>query len=384
MNKISKILTALFSLSLLLAGCQKEQKFKVEGVISDAEDMVLYLENIGISSVETLDSVKLNRTGKFHFSQLRPEYPDFYRLRLKNQLINFAVDSTETVMIEADANTFATSYKIEGSENNKAIKTITLAQLDANQAISKLKKEYNEKQIADTTMANQVDRIFNEYKNTALKYIYSAPMSTVAYYALFQQIDGMLLFDLYDKTDSRAYGAVATSYDHFYPESPRAAHLHNLALQSIKVIRSQRPINLDNLETTEISYMNVSLPDVNGNIVKLSDVARESVTIVNFTAYQAEWSPSLNMEFGRLYSEYSSKGLKIYQISLDADLHFWRNAASNLPWNSVRDPETVYSKVASLYNVKQLPAIFLLDKKGNLVKRVEDLRTLEKEIKGLL
>ena len=92
MNKISKILTALFSLSLLLAGCQKEQKFKVEGVISDAEDMVLYLENIGISSVETLDSVKLNRTGKFHFSQLRPEYPDFYRLRLKNQLINLAVD----------------------------------------------------------------------------------------------------------------------------------------------------------------------------------------------------------------------------------------------------------------------------------------------------
>ncbi len=384
MNKISKILTALFSLSLLLAGCQKEQKFKVEGVISDAEDMVLYLENIGISSVETLDSVKLNRTGKFHFSQLRPEYPDFYRLRLKNQLINFAVDSTETVMIEADANTFATSYKIEGSENNKAIKTITLAQLDANQAISKLKKEYNEKQIADTTMANQVDRIFKEYKNTALKYIYSAPMSTVAYYALFQQIDGMLLFDLYDKTDSRAYGAVATSYDHFYPESSRAAHLHNLALQSIKVIRSQRPINLDNVETTEISYMDVSLPDENGNIVKLSDVARESVTIVNFTAYQAEWSPSLNMEFGRLYSKYSSKGLKIYQISLDADLHFWRNAASNLPWNCVRDPETVYSKVASLYNVKQLPAIFLLDRKGNLVKRVEDLRTLEKEIKGLL
>ncbi len=384
MNKISKILTAFLTLSLLLTACQKEQKFKVEGVISDAEDMVLYLENIGISSVETLDSVKLNRTGKFDFSQPRPDYPDFYRLRLKNQLINFAVDSTETVMIEADASTFATSYKIEGSESNKAIKTITLAQLDANQAISKLKKEYNEKQIADTTMANQVDRIFKEYKNTALKYIYSAPMSTVAYYALFQQIDGMLLFDLYDKTDSRAYGAVATSYDHFYPESPRAAHLHNLALQSIKVIRSQRPINLDNVETTEISYMDVSLPDENGNIVKLSDVARESVTIVNFTAYQAEWSPSLNMEFGRLYSEYSPKGLNIYQISLDADLHFWRNAASNLPWSCVRDPETVYSKIASLYNVKQLPAIFLLDRKGNLVKRVEDLRTMEKDIKGLL
>ena len=209
-------------------------------------------------------------------------------------------------------------------------------------------------------------------------------MSTAAYFALFQQIDGLLFFDLYDKVDSRAYGAVATSFDTFYPESPRAKHLHNLALQSIKVIRSQRPIDLDKLDAKEVSYMDVELPDVHGTPVKLSEVAQGHPTIVNFTAYQTEWSPSLNMELGSLYTKYSQRGLRIYQISLDADLHFWQNAASNLPWDCVRDPQTVYSEVAALYNVKQLPALFLLDKQGNLVKRVDDLLKLEEETKKIL
>ena len=81
---------------------------------------------------------------------------------------------------------------------------------------------------------------------------------------------------------------------------------------------------------------------------------------------------------------YHDKGLEIYQISLDSDLHFWKNAASNLPWTCVRDPQSVYSQTAALYNVKQLPAIFILDRKGNLVKRVDDVKKLEADIKSVL
>ena len=375
------------ALSLLLAvctGCQQKQTFTVQGIVSDADGQTLYLENVGISEVTLLDSAKLSNNGKFEFTQPRPAYPDFYRLRLNKQLINVAIDSTETISIDADATTFATSYKVEGSENCKAIKAITLAQLDANQAISRLRKEHDEKQMADTTYARLTTEVADAYKQEALKYIYAAPMSTAAYFALFQQIDGLLFFDLYDQTDSRAYGAVATSFDHFYPESPRSKHLYNLALQSIKVIRGQRPIDLDKLEANEISYLDVELPDEQGNPVKLSDVAKGHPTIINFTAYQTEWSPALNMEFGSLYTQYAKQGLHIYQISLDADVHFWRNAASNLPWDCVHDPQTVYSQVAALYNVKQLPAIFLLDKQSNIVKRLDDPSKLAQEIKSIL
>ena len=385
MKQIStRLLTVLGLCMFFFSACNNSSDFTVKGVVAGAEGQLMYLENVGISNVVTLDSIKLAPGGKFKFTEKRPEYPDFYRLRLNNQLINFAVDSTETISFVADAGTFATSYSVEGSENSKAIKAITLAQLDANQAISRLRKEYEDKMISDTTYRMKVLAAADAYKEVARKYIYSAPMSTAAYFALFQQIDGLLFFDLYDRKDVKAYGAVATSYNHTYPESPRSKHLYNLTLQSMKVLRAQRPVDYSNVETKEISFLDIELPDVRGEVVKLSTVAPGKVVLINFTAYQTEWSPALNMALGELYTKYHDQGLEIYQVSLDSDFHFWRNGASNLPWVTVHDPQSVYSQVAGLYNVKQLPALFILDRKGNLVKRVEDVKKLEADVKAVL
>ena len=380
----TQLLTVLGLCMFLFSACNNSSDFTVKGVVAGADGQLMYLENVGISNVVTLDSVKLAPGGKFKFTEKRPEYPDFYRLRLNNQLINFAIDSTETVSFVADAGTFATSYSVEGSESSTAIKAITLAQLDANQAISRLRKEYEDKMISDTTYRTKVLAAADAYKEVARKYIYSAPMSTAAYFALFQQIDGLLFFDLYDRNDVKAYGAVATSYDHTYPESPRSKHLYNLTLQSMKVLRAQRPADYSNVETKEISFLDIELPDVRGEVVKLSTVAPGKVVLINFTAYQTEWSPALNMVLGELYTKYHDQGLEIYQVSLDSDFHFWRNGASNLPWITVRDPQSVYSQVAGLYNVKQLPTLFILDRKGNLVKRVEDVKKLETDVKSVL
>lgn len=385
MKQIStRLLTVLGLCMFFLSACNYSSDFTVKGVVAGADGQLMYLENVGISNVVTLDSIKLAPGGKFKFTEKRPEYPDFYRLRLNNQLINFAVDSTETISFVADAGTFATFYSVEGSENSKAIKAITLAQLDANQAISRLRKEYEDKMISDTTYRMKVLAAADAYKEVARKYIYSAPMSTAAYFALFQQIDGLLFFDLYDRKDVKAYGAVATSYNHTYPESPRSKHLYNLTLQSMKVLRAQRPVDYSNVETKEISFLDIELPDVRGEVVKLSTVAPGKVVLINFTAYQMEWSPALNMALGELYTKYHDQGLEIYQVSLDSDFHFWRNGASNLPWVTVHDPQSVYSQVAGLYNVKQLPALFILDRKGNLVKRVEDVKKLETDVKAVL
>ena len=380
----TQLLTVLGLCMFLFSACNNSSDFTVKGVVAGADGQLMYLENVGISNVVTLDSVKLAPGGKFKFTEKRPEYPDFYRLRLNNQLINFAIDSTETVSFVADAGTFATSYSVEGSESSTAIKAITLAQLDANQAISRLRKEYEDKMISDTTYRTKVLAAADAYKEVARKYIYSAPMSTAAYFALFQQIDGLLFFDLYDRNDVKAYGAVATSYDHTYPESPRSKHLYNLTLQSMKVLRAQRPADYSNVETKEISFLDIELPDVRGEVVKLSTVAPGKVVLINFTAYQTEWSPALNMALGELYTKYHDQGLEIYQVSLDSDFHFWRNGASNLPWITVRDPQSVYSQVAGLYNVKQLPTLFILDRNGNLVKRVEDVKKLETDVKSVL
>ena len=105
----------------------------------------------------------------------------------------------------------ATSYTVEGSENSAAIKEITLAQLDADQEMSHIRSEYRSGVLSDTAYRRRTLAMAEAYKQVARKYIYARPMSTAAYYALFQQVDGLLFFDPYDKADSRSFGAVATS-----------------------------------------------------------------------------------------------------------------------------------------------------------------------------
>ena len=78
-----------------------QKKFNVEGQISNAADSVLYFENVGLEGVNIIDSVKLSDKGDFSFSEEATESPEFYRLRISDQIINVSIDSTETVTIKA-------------------------------------------------------------------------------------------------------------------------------------------------------------------------------------------------------------------------------------------------------------------------------------------
>ena len=382
-KSLSKYLI-LCLVSMMLYGCKKSETFTVEGVIAGAAGQILYLEHTGLSTVTTVDSVKLKPDCKFSFKRPRPEFPDFYRLKLNNQWIHFSVDSTETISFTADAHNFSTSYTVEGSENSKSIKEVWLAQLDANQEVRRLRESHGMNLIPDSIYREHIQKAITTYKEIAKKYIFGEPKSPVAYFALFQQIDGLLFFDLYDNADSKAFAAVATSYKAYYPESPRSKQLETLALQSLKAARLERQKTLAMPDAVEVTYIDIDLPDVNEKNIKISDIAAGKTVLVMFTVFQSEWSASFNVRLNELYRSYKDKGFEIYQISLDSDAHFWKNAAYNFPWITVRDPQSLYSTIAATYNVRQLPALFLINKKGEMVKRLESVESLESEIKSIL
>lgn len=85
--------------ALSIASCNNN-KFTVEGQIAGAKDSVLYFENVGLEGINVLDSVKLNDNGDFSFSQDATTAPEFYRLRIADQIINVSIDSTETVQVK--------------------------------------------------------------------------------------------------------------------------------------------------------------------------------------------------------------------------------------------------------------------------------------------
>ncbi len=67
-----------------------------------------------------------------------------------------------------------------------------------------------------------------------------------------------------------------------------------------------------------------------------------------------------------LYNNTLRKDLEIYQVSLDADEHYWKTSAANLPWVCVRDGNGVYSTNVAVYNVRQVPSIFLINRNNEL------------------
>jgi hypothetical protein len=361
------------------------EKFTISGEVVQAEDETLFLEAVTMDGIVVLDSTLLDKSGKYRFRCPRPDYPEFYRLRFNDQHIHFAIDSTESIEISTSATAFATSYTVAGSASNEAIRDISLASLEANQAFTRLRKSVRSRLTDDSLYVAARWQIVEAYKSVALRYIYTIPHSTAAYFALFQQADGMLLFDIYDRKDSKAFGAVATNYDLLYRDGARTKHLRNLALQSMAVIRRARgKKGFEGIDAKEVGFLNIALPNVHGKIIPLSDVMQGKVTLINFTAYSTDWSPAINMQLSDLHETYHERGLLIYQVSLDSDVHLWSNAAVNAPWITVFDPQSYYSEIAALYAVRQLPAFFLLDRLGNVVKRIEHVEEIEKEINRYL
>ena len=122
-------------LSVILMACKNEQTFKVEGEVTGAAEKTLYLEQSALGGIVTLDSTELGSHGTFSFEGERPSSPEFYRLRIDNKIINFSADSTETITVHADFPTFATDYRIEGSETNLKIKELSLLQAELQKGI---------------------------------------------------------------------------------------------------------------------------------------------------------------------------------------------------------------------------------------------------------
>ena len=383
---MKKILFAALA-AVALGACDSEPKFKVEGEVTGAEGKTLYFEASSLDGIVALDSVKLKANGTFSFKQNRPESPEFYRLRIDEKVINLSIDSTETVTFNAPYNDFAMAYTVEGSANCQKIKELTLKQAALQQKINALGQALRSNQMGANAYEDSVAAALKNYKDgVKINYIFAAPNTSAAYFALFQKLNGYLIFDPFNsKDDVKCFAAVATSLNNLYPHAARSKNLYNIVIKGMKNTRTpqQKVVELPETAYSETGIIDVALRDIKGNVRKLSELKGKAV-ILDFTVYQTAVAAGHNYQLRDLYDKYAARGLEIYQISLDADEHYWKTTADNLPWVCVRDANGVYSTVANTYNVQSLPALFLINKNGDLSARGETIKDLEAAVKALL
>lgn len=383
MKKIT--LVALAALSMM--ACSSGPEFQVNGDISGADGKMLYLEASGLEGIIPLDSVKLKGEGNFRFKQPRPESPEFYRLRVDEKVINFSIDSIETIQIKAPYVDFATAYTVEGSENGSKIKELTIKQIDLQKKANNLLNALRSNQLGHDTFEDSLATLINSYKDDVkVNYIFAAPNTTSSYFALFQKLNDYLLFDpLNNKDDVKCFAAVATSLNNSYPHAVRSKNLYNIVIKGMKNTRQpqSKALEIPQEKIVETGIIDIALRDAKGNVRKLTDL-KGKVVLLDFSVFQSPAGAPHNLMLRELYDLYAAQGLQIYQVSLDADEHFWKTSADKLPWICVRDGNGVYSTNVAVYNVRQMPSVFLINRNNELKLRGEDIKDLEAAVKALL
>ncbi len=364
----------IFLIVLLASACTTKNGYTVEGRIENAEGTTVYLQRMDLNQVVTIDSTQLNAKGNFEFSGERLTEPTFFLLKLSEQnYITLLADTTETIVINANGKHLEDSYELKNSIGSVYVQILNRRLRKLNDGIDKLIKDYKKLDKKDNETAKQLEtqyqNLIQEHKDFVGEFIMENPRSFAGYYALFQRLnDNSYVMNVMDKQDQVYFATLGTSLNLFYPESDRAKHLYDFVLK-VKTKQQQAKLTEVMLSNAEASgFPDIEENDITGDKVKLSSL-KGKVVLLSFWASWDEPSRKENNHLKKLYSKYNKSGFEIYQVSLDRSKVLWENAIKQdeLPWINVSDLRYTESYAARLYNIRQLPANYLISKDGEII-----------------
>lgn len=376
---------------IVLASCSNDERTaSISGTVNDGKGEKIALMHLSGSNPVLVDTLTLGENGAFKFKpSVEKGGPDLFCLVMGNQTIPVVIDTLQTpVVITANKEHFGTSYQVEDELNNTLREAVGYGN-ELRRNILNITNLRRNNQMSQLVYNDSLQSLVNTYKANMLeKYIYKDPSSPVSYYVLFETVSGLQIFDPMDRKDNRAYGAVANLWLNTYPNSPRTAFLEQRAKEGIaarlQAKREQERADslIQNAVKAEASFVDLNLLGTKDEYIAFSSVnGHGSITLLDFTAYYlTDASVPHNETLMKIYEKYKAKGLKIYQVCLDADVNFWKVSAANLPWTVVRDTELLfdengmvqYSAAAALYNASNIPTTFIMGRDGAALNRVED------------
>ncbi|MCQ2202145.1 MAG: TlpA family protein disulfide reductase [Bacteroidales bacterium] len=371
--------------ALTLASCANNTK--LQGTIGGAAGQTIQLQVIG-DAIAVVDSVKIAGDGTFALEAPESTEPTFYRAVLPSgKAIVFVADSAETVTVKADAEAadWFSSVAFDNSEES----ALTMEVVAKAATLQGKLQSYTATE-SDPAKLAEMRSAIDDYKASIKDFIFAHPRSLASYYALYQNVMGLPVFNINDIHDHVLFSTVATSLNIVSPDEPRVKLLCEDVIQARAIQRKQQQLqeminNADVANTPDIE-----MPDKDGKMHKLSSL-RGKVVILQFWSATEQASRDNNRQLASLYAKYKSRGLEIYSVSLDTSKLVWEEAMTfdKVTWTSVCDLQGVSSQAAMLYNIRpmqdangnviiQVPQLFILDKEGNLIgknlfgKRLDD------------
>ncbi|WP_433815769.1 redoxin domain-containing protein [Flavobacterium johnsoniae] len=392
MNTIKYKITALCICLFMVSNSQAQKKktaapaaasYTIEGNVTGLEEgTAVKLIPGGTHSSELPVAETTLKDGKFTFTGKLKEPRYFYVSFGKNKGIipvmaeNSKIKITASASVSNDEGQYIKfkDIAVTGSKSHDFYtkETAFKAELD---------KDYAAYHVGIEELSNKVGKARKEGNKKALDSLYSTEQWKVfeaKEKAFFTKVEKTTL-DLIAKHKETWWGPffMMTNYSYFTPEQkPLYDQFSETAKKSYYGQILDKDLNPKSLIGTSIA--NFSLKDKDGKPYAAKDItAGKKYILVDFWA---SWCGPCRKEIPNLktaYSEYSGKGFEILSISIDKDEKAWQKALGqeNMQWHNLLDDD----KVSKSFNVKAIPATYLVDSKGVIIS--DNLRGAELEAK---
>lgn len=327
----------------------------------------------------TMDSVKLDSDG--HGVIRVPAMPlDFYQLTLGDDKVIIALDSNESVTIDASVGMLSMPKQVSGSPNSEAL-----------HAFYKDSRDFDEKrEQLRASMSNGGDtaaiRRFNEL-NAAFyqrcKDFAAEHASSPAALAALGKLDMQRELELFKQVrDSLRKTMLRSSFYTMMREQ-----VDRLEQQAVVLKMQEEEMNrLSNLLPAGGPAPEIRQNTPDGGSYALSQL-RGKVVLIDFWASWCKPCRIENPNVKKVYAKYKAKGFEILGVSLDRDHAAWLKAIKDdgLPWKHVSDLGFWNNAAAQEYGVQSIPYTVLVDREGNIIEkglRAHDLDAKLAEILG--
>lgn len=331
--------------------------FKVRGKLENMPIQQFKVEELGIEQSKMVDSGKTEADGTFTFSSSIPE-ESLFRIRFeKGKYILLALKNGDNTQIEGDWNQLE-NYKVSGSIGSMALKSFLV----------NLRENINDIQTMQVVLDSINARPQNDsIKQDALNDLKNINAHFVEYIKQFadttQSVSSALFaVNIINPTYELPY--ITDFYKNItkrFPQSTNAKAFADRFFESIKHLESA-----NTQAGTPAPDFSGQTPD--GKTITLSNYKGKYVLL----DFWASWCAPCRVESPnvvKLYNSFKGKNIEFITISLDSNKDKWVEAVKkdNLTWTQISELNGWASTIARNYDVKAIPAYFIIDPQGNIV-----------------
>lgn len=373
---MKRYLAIILVVACIACGCHRSE-VEISGKFLGLNAKTVYLERSTVGAPTLLDSVRLEADGSYRFVIKEvPETPSIYNIVYNNERIPLLLSAGESLTV-GSLGSVALNYTVSGSRESELLREFNQEYLVGKMDLNAKMAEYARSIEADKReVAQAYNNRYRDIKRKQIEFVITNKGTIAAIYALYQRLPGeQYLVDA--ASDIIYFRTVADAVAENYPSSPLLVTLRN------DVARMDAQNSL--LQSIEIrDYPDIEADDMFGEKVRLSSL-EGNVILVDFWSAELGNSNALNADMKSIYERFKDDGFRIYQVSLDTDKALWIKTVQeqHLPWISVCDFAGRESQLLGLYNIKRLPANYLIDRNGRIIGKDLYGTSLEKQLEKL-